>query len=135
KEKVGPTPREQASGSLALGGEKRALAGAEGAILYAGACAACHETTGQQFSAHGIHLASSKVVTMPDARNLAHVILEGISAPQASPAARMPGFADVLTDAQMAALMIYLRGAFSDQPAWNDVEEAVREVRRSLDGP
>src|SRR5262249_21648001 len=64
-------------GSRALGGSQT-IRSAEGAIIYAGACAACHEATGQRFSARGIHLASSQVVAMPDARNLAHIVLEGI---------------------------------------------------------
>ena len=107
---------------------------ADGAIIYAGACAPCHEATGQRFSARGIHLGSSKVVTMPDARNLAHVILEGIASPEASPAAMMPGFADALSDAQVAALMGYLRATFSNRPAWSDLEGTVRGVRRSPEG-
>ena len=98
------------------------------------ACAPCHEATGQRFSARGIHLASSKLVTLPDARNLAHVILEGIAPPQASPAALMPGFADTLCDAQVVALMTYLRRSFSDRPIWGDVEDTVRRVRRSAEG-
>ena len=92
KQKIEPE-RKQGSGSLALGDESTTSSKADGAILYAGACASCHEATGQRFSARGIHLASSKVITMPDARNLAHVILEGISPPHGSPAAMMPGFA------------------------------------------
>ena len=82
----------------------------------------------------GIHLTTSKVITMPDARNLAHVILEGIAAPHASPAAMMPGFADALTDSQVSALMTYLRRTFSNQPAWSGLEDKVREARRSPKG-
>ncbi|HEX2336647.1 MAG TPA: cytochrome c [Hyphomicrobiaceae bacterium] len=102
----------------------------DGAVIYAGACALCHEKSGQQFSAHGIHLAASKLITMPDARNLAHVILDGIPPPQASPAAQMPGFADTFTDRQIATLMAYLRHTFSDQPAWRGLEDQVREARQ-----
>ena len=104
---------------------------ADGAAIYAGACALCHETTGQHFSAHGIRLTSSKVITMPDARNLAHVILEGITPPDASPAALMPGYAEVFTDAQITALMAYLRRAFSDQPTWSSLEETLRKARQT----
>jgi mono/diheme cytochrome c family protein len=128
EEKIG-----QQSASRALSG-REAVTSADGAVIYAGACAQCHETTGQRFSAHGIHLASSKVITMPDARNLAHVILGGIEAPQASPAAQMPGFADALSDGQVAALMHYLRRSFSDKPDWSDVESKVGEVRRLRNG-
>jgi mono/diheme cytochrome c family protein len=133
KEKVGPALAQPDHRSGSLGGSE-ALRSADGAVIYAGACAPCHEATGQQFSVRGLHLASSKVVTMPDARNLAHVILEGIASPEASPAAMMPGFADALSDAQVAALMGYLRATFSNRPAWSDLEGTVRGVRRSPEG-
>src|SRR5262245_14985911 len=107
----------------------------DGAVIYAGACALCHEQTGQTFSAHGIPLTSSKVLAMPDARNLANVILEGIDPPKASPAALMPGFAAALTDKQIVALMAYLRTTFSDQPAWSRLEDTVRAARQSAREP
>jgi mono/diheme cytochrome c family protein len=107
----------------------------DGAVLYAGACALCHEPTGQHFSAQGIPLGSSKVIAMPDARNLAHVILDGIDPPNASPAALMPGFGPALSDGQVTALMAYLRRTFTNQPAWSELEERVREARQSSRGP
>jgi len=123
-----PTPGAPAPGDQAQNS-------AEGATIYAGACALCHEPTGQQFSARGIELTTSKLITMPDARNLAHVILEGIKPPLASPAALMPGFGDVLTDHQVAALMVYLRRTFSQQPAWPGLEDSVRQARHSATEP
>ena len=126
----GPAANGQSpAGSRALG--EGAANRADGAIIYAGACAFCHESSGQEFSARGIHLASSKVVTMPDPRNLAHVILEGIEPPTGSPSALMPGFADALSDAQVASLMAYVRTTFSDKPAWDNLEEQVRTIRHS----
>ena len=71
---------------------------------------------------------------MPDARNLAHVILEGITPPHASPAATMPGFANELTDRQIAALMSYVRRTFSSRPPWSALEDKIREARRSPKG-
>ena len=112
-----------------------AAGSADGAVIYAGACALCHEPTGQAFSAHGINLASSKVVAMADARNLTHVILEGIDPPKASPAALMPGFGAAFTDSQVAALMAYLRSTFSDQPAWSGLEDTVRAARQAAREP
>jgi mono/diheme cytochrome c family protein len=103
----------------------------DGATIYAGACALCHESTGQRFSAHGIPLALSKVLNLPDARNLVHVVLQGIEAPIRSPAATMPGFAEAMTDEQVVALVSYLRANFTDQPAWSDVENHVRTARRT----
>jgi len=123
------TRTERGSGSRALG--DHAEGNTDGAVIYAGACASCHEPTGQQFSARGIHLASSKVLTMPDPRNLAYVILDGIDPPAGTLSALMPGYADALTERQITALMIYLRGNFTDKPAWSDVEEAVRKAKHN----
>ena len=102
----------------------------DAAALYAGACAMCHEPMGLGFSAHGIPLASSKVVALPDPRNLIHVVLEGIEPPAHAPAALMPGFANAFTDRQVTALAAYLRSRFSDRPPWNDLESQVREIRQ-----
>jgi mono/diheme cytochrome c family protein len=133
RENVGP-PRPVARSGQPTPHDQAAITNSDGAIVYAGACASCHEASGQRFSARGIDLASSRAVTMPDARNLAHIILEGIMPPQASPSATMPGFADALTDIQVAALMNYLRGAFSAQPAWHDLEGTISQVRHASKG-
>jgi mono/diheme cytochrome c family protein len=131
--------RRQAAGAAKAQATPRpaspAAGSADGAVIYAGACALCHEPTGQAFSAHGINLASSKVVAMADARNLTHVILEGIDPPKASPAALMPGFGAAFTDRQIAELMAYLRSNFSDQPAWSGLEDTVRAARQAAREP
>jgi mono/diheme cytochrome c family protein len=71
---------------------------------------------------------------MPDPRNLIHVVRDGIEPPVGAPAALMPGFADALTDQQIATLVNYLRSNFTDRPAWNDVEGAVRKIRQAEGG-
>ena len=68
---------------------------------------------------------------MPDPRNLANVILGGIAPPFGTPAALMPGFADALTERQITALMLYLRGHFTGEPAWSDVAGVVRRAKRN----
>jgi len=102
--------------------------------IYAGACAQCHEPSGRSFSARGIHLAQSKTVAMPDPRNLIHIILEGIEPPAGAPAALMPGFGAAFTDEQLAALITFVRANFSDQPAWNGVQDQVRKIRHDKNG-
>jgi mono/diheme cytochrome c family protein len=99
------------------------------ASVYAGACAICHEPSGQGFSAHGIPLSLSKVVALPDPSNLIHLILEGIEPPVGAPFAFMPGFDGALTDEQIARLAEFLRRTYSDQPAWKDIAKHVRKVR------
>src|SRR5262249_43531779 len=99
--------RGEDSGQPAPSGTVGAAPGAtsnDDNALYAGACALCHEPSGQGFSAHGIPLSLSKVVALPDPRNLIHLILEGIEPPAGAPSAFMPGFDGALTDEQIARL-------------------------------
>ena len=41
----------------------------------------------------------------------------------------MPGFAASINDAQLTALIHYLRAHYSKQPAWTDLEKTVRDAR------
>ena len=43
----------------------------------------------------------------------------------------MPGFAASMNDDQIAALLQFLRGRFSNQPAWTGVEKTVADARRT----
>ncbi len=43
----------------------------------------------------------------------------------------MPGFANSMTDDQIAALLTYLRERFSAKAAWSGVEQVVRDARRT----
>jgi mono/diheme cytochrome c family protein len=129
---TGVTKRAETVGrGAAAPGADGDAAKAMGSDIYLGACAPCHERSGQRFSAHGISLAFSNLLTMPDPRNLIHVIRHGIEPPRGAPAAMMPGFADAFTDQQTAALMTYLRSNFTDRPAWDDLEGSIRNVREA----
>jgi hypothetical protein len=41
----------------------------------------------------------------------------------------MPGFRGSLNDAQVAALLSYIRSRFTERPAWTDLESQVRAAR------
>jgi hypothetical protein len=43
----------------------------------------------------------------------------------------MPGFAASMNDAQIAALLNYLRSRFSNQPGWSGLEQTVADARRT----
>jgi mono/diheme cytochrome c family protein len=124
--------QQDAAGTSGSGTNRPAT---DAATIYAGACAPCHESSGRSFSARGIHLAQSKVVALPDPRNLIHVILEGIEPPAATPAASMPGFGTAFTDQDVAALAEFVRARFSDRPPWEDVQAQVRKLRKQDNGP
>lgn len=103
----------------------------EGAIIYLGACAGCHEGP-RAMPFGGIDLALSSGVAGPTPTNLFNVVLYGLPAAEAVRVPVMPGFAAVMTDSQLVALARYLRAHFTDKEPWQDVEQSLRAARRSV---
>jgi mono/diheme cytochrome c family protein len=103
---------------------------ATGAAIYAAACAPCHETA-RPLPYSGVNLALSTAFSAPDARNAANIVLAGIRPVAGERSPIMPGFAASMSDAQIAALLDYLRARFSHRPAWAGVERAVADARRT----
>jgi mono/diheme cytochrome c family protein len=130
-----PTPDRKQRGEQVLAELKKPSAPAAktealGASIYAAACATCHET-GRPLPYGGINLALSTTVSAPDARNAANIVLSGVRAVEGERSPIMPGFASSMNDAQIAALLNYLRSRFSNQPAWTGVEKTVEDARRT----
>jgi mono/diheme cytochrome c family protein len=100
-----------------------------GASIYQAACASCHESN-QPLPYSGINFRLSTALSAPEPRNAANVILAGIRPASGERSPIMPGFANSMTDDQIAALLTYLRSRFSTQPAWSGVEQIVRDARR-----
>jgi mono/diheme cytochrome c family protein len=107
-----------------------AEAGIPGGSIYAAACATCHETD-RPLPYSGINLRLSTALSAPDPRNATNIVLSGIRPVEGERSPIMPGFANSMTDDQISALLNYLRGRFSNQPAWTGVEQTVRDARRS----
>jgi mono/diheme cytochrome c family protein len=101
---------------------------APGALIYASACAVCHES-GRALPFDGIYLALSTAMYGPDPKNLINVTMFGLPGAEGEQSPIMPGFAGALTDAQLTALVAYLRQRFSDQPQWQDIAQLIREAR------
>jgi mono/diheme cytochrome c family protein len=117
------------------GGEARSTSLQAGAPLYAGSCAICHgsaERNPGSPSAAALHLSLSSSLSLPSASNLIRIVLQGMAPPDGERGPFMPGFSGAFTDAQVAALVTYLRASYTDRPAWNDVEREVRKVRQQL---
>ncbi len=100
----------------------------EGALLYAAACAGCHEGP-RAMPYGGIDLALSSGVSGPTAQNLVNVVLYGLPASESARSPIMPGFAATMSDPQLVALATYLRSHFSTDGAWRDVEKIVHDAR------
>jgi len=129
-----PSPDRKRQGEAALAEAKKvpapAPANGPGAAIYAAACAGCHES-GRALPYGGVSLALSTTVSSPDPRNLANIVLAGVRPVEGERSPIMPGFAASMSDAQIAALLTYLRSRFSSQPAWTDIEKIVVEARRA----
>jgi mono/diheme cytochrome c family protein len=130
-----PSPDRKRRGEEVLAQVKSAPAqasrnGAAGAAIYAAACATCHETN-RPLPYGGVNLALSTALSSPDARNAANIVLSGVRAVEGEPSPIMPGFAAAMNDAQISALLNYLRSRFSNQPAWTGVDKTVEDARRT----
>jgi mono/diheme cytochrome c family protein len=100
----------------------------EGAVIYAGACAGCHEGP-RALPYGGIDLALSSAISGPSAGNLVNIVLYGLPAAEAVRAPIMPGFAAAMNDAQVAALARYLRARFSDKGPWTAIARRIHDAR------
>ena len=101
-----------------------------GAAIYATACAGCHETSRPlPYARLNLHL--STAISAPDPRNAANTILYGLPALDGERSPIMPGFAPSMTDAQMSALLAYLRSQFGHEAAWGNVERTLAEAKKA----
>ncbi len=105
-----------------------------GAAIYADSCASCHRSNGSGVTGLFPTLAGAPVVQQLDPTSLIRVVLQGArsaATPGAPTGAAMPSYAWRLDDAQVAAVLTYIRNAWGNQaPA---VEAgAVGESRRAF---
>lgn len=100
--------------------------------LYQSACAVCHQGNAgvPQFGVKpSLALNSNLHSARPD--NVIQAVLHGVSAPPHAGIGYMPGFAESLDDAQVTALVHYLRERFApDEPRWNGVADTVAKIRK-----
>jgi mono/diheme cytochrome c family protein len=128
-----PAASRKLKGEAALAQAKSVAttpADSPGAVIYAAACATCHDS-GRPPPYGGIHLALSSTISGPDPRNLANIVLSGVRPVEGERSPIMPAFADSMDDAQIAVLLNYLRSRFSEQPAWTGIEKIIVEARRT----
>lgn len=100
-----------------------------GVQLYAETCAACHQTSGEGIAGAFPPLAGSKIVNDPDANILVQIILSGYDARPEFGA--MPGFANLLTDEEIAAIANHERNSWGNKaPAVTPGQ--VAEIRKFI---
>lgn len=109
--------------------------GSRGAEIYVDNCAACHRSDGEGYPRVFPNLAGNSTVLANDPTTLIHLVLEGSAMPSTVHAPSnlgMPGFAERLSDADVAELGTFLRGSFGNKAA--DVTATqVAAVRRDIE--
>jgi mono/diheme cytochrome c family protein len=129
-----PTPERKRQGDEVLAQTKspatQTATADTGASIYGAVCATCHET-GRPLPYGGVNLGLSTAISSPDARNAANIVLSGVRPVEGERSPIMPGFAASMSDAQIAALLNYLRVRFSNRPAWTGLEQTIANARRT----
>ncbi|MDN6280310.1 MAG: cytochrome c [Psychroflexus sp.] len=114
------------------GGDQTADAssGLDGKDLFSSTCASCHQASGEGVPGAFPSLVGSDIVNTDDAEQMIRIILEGYN--ELEDYGPMPGFADQLSDAEIAAIMTYERSSWgNDAPEVK--EEDVKKVRADLE--
>ena len=100
-----------------------------GAALYVAACASCHTNSNGQINALRPELGLSGSLVAPNADNLVQVILYGINRQDGLPGLMMPGFANALSNDDIAQLAAYLRSSRSNAAPWPELESKIAALR------
>lgn len=105
-----------------------------GALTFVDNCAACHRTTGNGYDSTFPKLSLSTVVNTSDPTSLIHIVLKGGEMPWTAAGPThygMPGFADRLTDRDVADLLTFVRSSWGNRaPAVTSAQ--VADVRKAI---
>jgi len=112
--------------------DRAALAAAaqpQGAEIFAGACAGCHEPGAPMTRERRPLLSTATTVLANSPDNALQAMFSGIHSPEDGQTPYMPSFHDTLTDDQAALLAAYIRLRFTNLPEWSDLRAAASRVR------
>lgn len=105
-----------------------------GASLFGASCAGCHGAAAPMRTIGGRpSLSLSTAVNADDPRNAIQMVLggNGWSEPTSAYAQHyMPAFGGVMSDAQIADVLTYIRTHFAGKPAWQDLPATVAKIRK-----
>ncbi|KVE45584.1 c-type cytochrome [Burkholderia sp. BDU5] len=102
-----------------------------GATIFAASCAQCHGPNApMQSIGERPSLALSTAVNADTPRNLAQMIIGGITWEGERAVNYMPPFGDVYSDEQIADLAQYVRAAYSSRGPWTGVDATVSTLRK-----
>jgi mono/diheme cytochrome c family protein len=105
-----------------------------GKLLYADQCAACHMADGSGVPGVFPPIKGNTGLHAHDPQSLARLVLEGAHSartPEKPEGFAMPGFADKLSDAEVADLLTYIRASFGNR-ASSVTANQVADVRKQV---
>jgi nicotinate dehydrogenase subunit B len=102
---------------------------ATAAAIVHGVCANCHGLNAPIAEGRWPPLEASTALQENSARNTIQILMNGLPYPNIRSEAFMPGFSQILTDAQIAEVASYLREHVVHRKPWRDVGEMVRRIR------
>jgi len=114
--------------------DQAAVAHPEGASLFAGACASCHEAGAPMMQQGRPSLAWGTPLRVDTPHDALHLIMGGLASPAGPAGPAMPAFGNDFTDHQIAEITAYLRARYTDLPPWQDIESAISGIRKGM-GP
>ncbi len=126
------------SALIASPSDKRASSppGINGAAIYAARCAACHQSNGAGIAGVFPPLAKSQWV-LGESRRLASIVLQGLQGEIEVLGQKyngvMPAFRDVLSDAELAAVLTHVRSSWGNESPPVDAA-LVERLRMELAG-
>ena len=92
-------------------------ADARGKAIFAGACAGCHDWTGESPVLSYATFTGSRSINDPSARNVAQAIVWGVTRQNAGGSVDMPAFGHAYSDSEIAAVANYVTARFGAAPS------------------
>lgn len=120
---------------MADNAQAAAAAHPEGAALFAGSCASCHEAGAPMMNEDRPNLTLGSPLHEKDATDTVQIILQGLKPPVGRDGPTMPAYASQYSDAQVAEITRYLRARYSTDPPWpGDLAREVAKARKAAHG-
>jgi nicotinate dehydrogenase subunit B len=102
----------------------------EAAVLFAGACATCHEPGAPMMQEGRPPLAWGTPLHVDTPDDTIRIIMHGLAPPAGRSGPTMPAYGENFTDRQLADVAAYLRARYTDKPPWPDIPQAVAHARK-----
>ncbi|HEX3407940.1 MAG TPA: cytochrome c [Caulobacteraceae bacterium] len=112
-----------------------AAARPEGARLFAGACANCHDAGAPMMNEGRPDLTLGSPLHETDPADTVLIILQGLKPPAERDGPSMPAYAAAFSDQQVAQIAGYLRARYTSDPPWpGELTRAVAKARKAAHG-